>query len=214
MRPASRRPAPLLLWLFLLETIAVLLIAPGDWMRDVIRTEHEWLWHGMGTESAAWIERTARAWYTETVVDSGALDATYNHLLPTPEERRRSRGLENLGARGWFPLVESRLDALFATVYQVAVRLALLLCWLPFLAITAVPAVLDGMMAWRIRQQSFAYTSPVMHRLAMRAAAWSCAALVLILFAPFPVSPTVFPVLGVVLTLALARIAANTQKRV
>lgn len=213
MTRATRRPASVLLWLFLIEAIVVLLLIPGHWMREVVRTEHEWLWRGMGPESATWVEGTALTWYTGAVVDTGTLDATYNHLLPTPEQISHGQGMEHIGDQ-WFPLVESRLEALFATTYQVFVRLALLVSWLPFLAITAVPAVLDGMMAWRMRRQSFAYTSPVVHRFAMQVAAWSCAALVLILFVPFPVSPTVFPILGVVLTLALARIAANTQKRV
>ena len=212
MTQTRRHRVSILLWLFLIEAVVVLVLIPGNWMREVIRTEHVWLWRGMGAE-AAWVERTALGWYTGAVVDTGALDATYNHLLPTPEQIARGRGMEHIGDQ-WFPLVQSRLEALFATIYQVFVRLALLVAWLPFLAITAAPAVLDGMMAWRIRQQSFAYTSPVVHRFAMETAAWSCAALALILFVPFPVTPSVFPILGVVLTLALARIAANTQKRV
>ena len=213
MTRATKRPVSIVLWLFVIEGIVVLLLIPGHWMRDVIRTEHDWLWRGMGAESAAWVEHTALDWYTGAVIETGTLDATYNHLLPTPEQISHAHGMEHIGDH-WFPLVESRLDALFATIYQVFVRLALLVSWLPFLTITAAPAILDGMMAWRIRQQSFAYTSPVVHRFAMQAAVWSCAVLVLILFVPFPISPTVFPILGVVLILALARIAANTQKRV
>lgn len=211
---AARRPLPVAMWLCLAQLIVILLLVPGEWMQRVNATEHEWLWRDLSPETAAWVEHKAIGWYNGVIVESGALDATYDHLIPTESQRRRSQGLEQLGQSGWFPLVESRLQATFATVYQVFVRLALITAWLPFFAITAAPAVLDGMMAWKIKQAGFAYASPVVHRLALQTVLWSLVALVSLLIAPLPISPAVLPLFGIVIPIALGQVAAHTQKRV
>lgn len=211
---AARRPLPVAMWLCLAQLLVILLLVPGEWMRRVNATEHEWLWRDLSPETAAWVERRASDWYNSAIVESGALDATYDHLIPTESQRQRSHGLEELGRTGWFPLVENRLQALFATVYQVFVRVALIAAWLPFFAITAVPAVLDGMMAWKIKQASFAYASPVVHRIARQTLLWSLVALGTLLIAPVPISPAVLPLFGIVIPISLGQVAAHTQKRV
>lgn len=210
---APRRPLAAALWLLLFQLLIVLLLVPGDWMRQVIAKEHAWLWEDMSQPTAEWIEQKALAWYDRSVVRSGFLDATYNHLIPTEAQRAQSRGMENIGTT-WFPLVESRLQAFFSTVYQIFLRLALLLAWLPFFTITAIPAVLDGMMAWKARQASFAYASPVMHRVSLHVVLWSMWSLLVLLIAPVPISPAVLPAFGIVIPLALSFMTAHTQKRV
>lgn len=211
---AVRRPLPLAVWLCLAQLLVILLLVPGAWMQRVTATEHEWLWRHMSPETATWIEHKATGWYNGAIVESGALDATYDHLIPTESQRQRSWGMENLGQSGWFPLVENRLQAVFSTVYLVFVRLALIAAWLPFFAITAFPAVLDGMMAWKVKQASFTYASPVMHRVALQTVLWSLVLLVTLLIVPAPISPAVLPLFGIVIPVALGQVAAHTQKRV
>ncbi len=213
MPSQNKKSTPLFIWIILIEVVVILLIITESWMQRVVHTEHGWLRDSMGETQAAWIEKTATTWYNEIVVETGALKATYNFLLPTREQIDASTGAEHLGDH-WFPLVLSRLQALFAVLYQMFVRLALMLSWLPFIVIASVPAILDGMMTWRIRRCSFVNTSTVVHRMAMNVTGWSVVALILALFVPLPVSPAFFPIVGIIIIIATVQVTANTQKRI
>lgn len=213
MTPGGQRSIPAALWLFFAELLLIVLLVPGGYMRNVVDTEQRWLFQDLSNDTALWVQGKAVNWYTHSVVQSGLLDATYDHLVPNQAQRDRSGGMRNLGYDTWFPTVESRLQAIFAAVYQIFQRLALLTAWAPFLAITAVPAVFDGMVRWRIRRETFAFTSSDLHHVASTTVTWTLWAVPLLLFLPAPVSPNIIPILAIILPMALAHIVVHTPKR-
>lgn len=179
-----------------------------------MRSENRWIKERMGHESALWIEKKANRWYTATVVDSGFLRAAYRHMLPGEEEKRRSGALKPLGERVYFPYVEARLKVFFYSLYQIFARIALLLTWLPFLLIVALPAVMDGMLSRRIRRLTFAYNSPLVHAYAAAVLTYCAATLLLALFAPLPLPPEFFPFALSTMALAVAFMSAHAPKRI
>lgn len=210
-KPSSRAWA---VWILFIEILIVAVIVPSTWTENVIRTENAWVKDRMGSGSSVWIERTAARWYTAAVVDSGFLEASYRHMLPSEEEKRRSRGLEGLGERTVFPYIESRLKVFFYTVYQLFARSAVLLAWLPFLLIVAAPAVVDGILLWRARRLTFAYNSPLVHRYATATIGYGFIILLLALFAPIALPPEFFPFVLSTMALGAALMAAHAPKQI
>ncbi len=202
------------LWFFFIEIIAIAILVPSSWTENTIRSESQWIRARMGRESAVWIETTAARWYNRVVVETGFLNAAYRHLLPSEAEKKRSRGLEHLGEKVYFPYIEARLNVFFYTVYQLFARLALLIAWLPFLLIVAVPAVMDGMLSRRIRRLTFAYNSPLVHGCAAAAVMYAAVLLFLSLFAPVAVPPEFFPIVLSTIALAAAFMSAHAPKRI
>lgn len=201
------------LWFFI-EIIVIAVLVPSSWTEDIIRSENHWVRERMGSESAVWIETTAARWYNRVVVETGFLSAAYRHLLPSEDEKKKSRGLEHLGEKVYFPYIEARLKVLFFTVYQLFARLMLLIAWLPFLLIVAVPAVMDGMLSRRIRRLTFAYNSPLVHGYAATAVVYAAVLLFLSLCAPLPLPPEFFPIVLSTMALAAAFMSAHAPKRI
>lgn len=201
-------------WILFVEILLVAVLVPSTWTENAIRTENQWVRDRMGSDSAAWIERTATRWYTATVVDSGFLEAAYRHMIPSEEEKRRSRGLEGLGERTVFPYIEARLKVFFYTVYQLFARFAVLLAWLPFLLIVAAPAVIDGILSWRARRLTFAYNSPLVHRYATVTIGYGFLILLIALFAPIALPPEFFPVVLSTMALAATFMTAHAPKQI
>lgn len=201
-------------WILFVEFLLIAVLVPSTWTENAIRTENGWVKSRMGHDSAEWIERKSTVWYTALVVDSGFLDAAYRHMLPSEEEKRRSKGLERLGEQVVFPYIEARLKVFFYTMYQLFARLALLVTWLPFLMIVAVPAIIDGMLLWRIRRLTFAYNSPLVHGYATVTVGYGFLILLIALFAPIALPPEFFPFVLSTMALASAVMAAHAPKRI
>lgn len=202
------------LWFLFIEIIMVAILVPSSWTEDTIRSENLWVKERMGHESAVWIEAMAARWYNRAIVESGFLNAAHRHLLPSEEEKKRSRGLEHLGEKVYFPYIEARLKVFFYAVYQLFARFALLIAWLPFLLIVALPAVMDGMWSRRIRRLTFAYNSPLVHSYAAAIAMHCVIVLLLSLFAPVPLPPEFFPIILSTMVLAVAFMSAHAPKRI
>jgi hypothetical protein len=213
MSDPDRNTVPLIAWVLLLELIVILFLVTGSWMHGVAQTENESLKSLMGEKQTQWIKDKAAVWYQESIISPGVIDSTYNMFVPTSTKKTETSGVEKI-TEVWSGIVQARLDGFFTMVYQVLVRLALMLSWSPFMAIVCIPALLDGAMTWRIRQHSFANTSVMVHRLAMRVTGWSMTIMVAALFLPFPVSPLLFPVTGIVIIISAVQMTINTQKRV
>ncbi|WFO14537.1 DUF4400 domain-containing protein (plasmid) [Edwardsiella ictaluri] len=157
----------LVVWLLVIETVMILLLIPGDWTDKAIKRESVLVEKSLGIESRHWIQSKASEWFKESVVDSGFYDGMHRTLIPSEEERLKSRGMQNMGG-GWFSWVKGRIDALVSIIYQFYTRVALLLAWAPYMLILFAPAVYDGVMTWKIKRTNFDYASPVLHRYSVR----------------------------------------------
>jgi hypothetical protein len=109
--------------------------------------------------------------------------------------------------------VAGRLKVIWAAVYQVLQRLAMLAAWWPFLGLLLTAAAGDGWLRRRIRQAGFAYASPLVHAYALRGIAGLVIGASVVLLLPIPLPALGVPLVGTLLALLLAAAVANAQKQ-
>ena len=202
----------LLIWL--LEIILVAGFVSDEWAREIQAVEDKMLIDYFGAKKDAEIRQTSQLWFDGLFVRTGIRDSVYHYFIPTERERQMSKGFEDVGRNSLFPFIESRLNVLWDTVYQMIKRFIMACIWLPFLAVALVPFVIDGMIRRKISQTNFDYPSPMAHRYSLYAILGALYLVFIGLTLPFPVPPQSVPVGVFVVAYAMNVMLANTQKRV
>ncbi len=202
----------LLIWL--LEIILVASFVSDRWTREIQTTEDQMLSAYFGVEKDAEIRQTSQKWFDRLFVKTGIRENVYHYFIPTERERQLSKGFEEVGRYDLFPFIQSRLDVLWDTLYQMIKRLIMAWVWLPFLMVTLVPFAIDGLIRRKISQTNFDYPSPMAHRYSLYVILGAVYLLFMGLTLPFPVPPQSIPVGIFIVAIALNVIFANTQKRV
>ena len=85
----------------MLEIIAIGVLVPGDWTGRVISKEKQMIQNQLGAQTSYWIGQTSHGWYQSWVVDTQMEQSVRDFLIPTEEQRLRSKGMENMGGF-WF----------------------------------------------------------------------------------------------------------------
>ncbi|MCX7100891.1 MAG: DUF4400 domain-containing protein [Methylobacter sp.] len=202
----------LLIWL--LEIILVASFVSDRWTREIQTTEDQMLSAYFGIEKDAEIRQTSQKWFDRLFVKTGIRENVYHYFIPTERERQLSKGFEEVGRYDLFPFIQSRLDVLWDTLYQMIKRLIMAWVWLPFLAVTLLPFAIDGLIRRKISQTNFDYPSPMAHRYSLYVILGAVYLLFMGLTLPFPVPPQSIPVGIFIVAFALNVLLANTQKRV
>ncbi len=202
----------LLIWL--LEIILVASFVSDRWTREIQTTEDQMLSAYFGVEKDAEIRQTSQKWFDRLFVKTGIRENVYHYFIPTERERQLSKGFEEVGRYDLFPFIQSRLDVLWDTLYQMIKRLIMAWVWLPFLMVTLLPFAIDGLIRRKISQTNFDYPSPMAHRYSLYVILGAVYLLFMGLTLPFPVPPQSIPVGIFIVAIALNVIFANTQKRV
>lgn len=208
-----KKPWLLVAWLLVIELLVILLLIPGDWTDRVIKRESALVEQSLGIKTRNWIHEKASNWFRSSIIDSGFYQGMYHTLIPSEEERKRSKGMEEMG-KGWFDWVKGRMEALVNVIYQFYTRVALLAAWAPYMLILFVPAVYDGIMTWRIKRTNFDYASPVLHRYSIRGAIWLITGLFIAFFAPIAINPIIIPMTMMTCCVLIGVSFGNLQKRV
>ncbi len=202
----------LLVWL--LEIILVAGFVSDDWARDIQTVEDNSLIAYFGVEKEAEIRQASQQWFDRLFVNTGIRESVYRYFIPTERERQLSKGFEEVGRHDLFPFIQSRLDVLWGTLYQMIKRFIMAWVWLPFLAVTLLPFAIDGLIRRKVSQTNFDYPSPMAHRYSLYIMLGAVYLLLMGLTLPFPVPPQAIPVGVFIVALALNVLLANTQKRV
>ena len=202
----------LLIWL--LEIILVASFVSDRWTREIQAAEDQMLIAYFGVEKDTEIRQTSQKWFDRLFVTTGIRESIYRYFIPTERERQLSKGFEEVGRHDLFPFIQSRLDVLMDTLYQMIKRLIMAWVWLPFLAVTLIPFALDGLIRRKVSQTNFDYPSPLAHRYSLYVILGAVYLLFMGLTLPFPVPPQSIPIGIFVVAFALNVLLANTQKRV
>ena len=202
----------LLIWL--LEIILVASFVSDRWTREIQAAEDQMLIAYFGVEKDTEIRQTSQQWFDRLFVKTGIRESIYRYFIPTERERQLSKGFEEVGRHDLFPFIQSRLDVLMDTLYQMIKRLIMAWVWLPFLAVTLIPFALDGLIRRKVSQTNFDYPSPLAHRYSLYVILGAVYLLFMGLTLPFPVPPQSIPIGIFVVAFALNVLLANTQKRV
>ena len=202
----------LLIWL--LEIILVASFVSDRWTRDIQAAEDQMLIAYFGVQKDAEIRQTSQKWFDRLFVRTGIREGVYRYFIPTERERQLSKGFEDVGRDDLFPFIQSRLDVLMDTLYQMIKRFIMAWVWWPFLAFILVPFAIDGLIRRKVSQTNFDYPSPLAHRYSLYLMLGSVYLLFMGLTLPFPVPPQSIPVGIFIVAFALNVFLANTQKRV
>lgn len=202
------------LMIWLLEVVLVASFVSDRWSREIQLSEDRMLMAYFGVEKESEIRHTAQHWFDQLFGRTGIRESIYRYFIPTEHERQMSKGFEDVGRYDLFPFIQSRLDVLWDTVYQMIKRLVIAYVWLPFLVATLLPFAIDGLIRRKISQTNFDYPSPMAHRYSLYAILASLYLLLMSLTLPFPIPPRSLPVGVFVSSLAINVLLANTQKRI
>ena len=202
------------LMIWLLEVILVASFVSDRWTREIQATEDRMLIAYFGTKKEAEIRHTAQHWFDQLFVRTGMRESVYRYFIPTERERQISKGFEDVGRNDLFPFIQSRLDVLWDTVYQMIKRFVMACAWLPFLAVAILPFAIDGLIRRKVSQTNFDYPSPMAHRYSIYVMLGALYLLLMGLTLPFPVPPQCMPIGIFIVAWAMNTLLANTQKRV
>ncbi|OQW67935.1 MAG: hypothetical protein BVN35_20055 [Proteobacteria bacterium ST_bin11] len=202
------------LMIWLLEVILVASFVSDRWTREIQVTEDRMLIAYFGVNKELEIRYTAQEWFDDLFVRTGIRQSVYRYFIPTERERQMSKGFEDVGRHDLFPFIQSRLDVLWDTVYQMIKRFVIACVWLPFLAVAMLPFAIDGLIRRKISQTNFDYPSPMAHRYSIYIMLGALYLLLMGLTLPFPVPPQSLPVGIFIVAWSMNVLLANTQKRV
>ena len=202
------------LMLWLLEVILVASFVSDRWTRELQRAEDRMMIGYFGAYKESQISHTAQRWFDRLFVTTGIRDSVFRYFIPTERERQMSKGFEDVGRNDLFPFIESRLNVLWDTIFQMIKRLTTACIWLPYLAASLLPFVVDGLVRRKISQTNFDYPSPMAHRYSLYLILGALYLLLVSLTLPFPIPPQAVPVGVFGVAYAVNVLLANTQKRV
>lgn len=197
----------------MIQIVVVLSLIPGDLPRKAVIKELEMVHHSLGAETQVWVSDHAERWYQEYMLDSGVYESVYYHLIPTEAEKAKSRGMENMG-EFWFNWLEGRLKVIALMIYHFMVRFAILMIWSPYMLLLLIPALYGGVMDRKIKQSNFDYSSPIIHRYAVRFTGWIILLSILLMLAPIAIPPLYMAFTMMLLSILIGMAIGNTQKRI
>ncbi|MBD9356225.1 DUF4400 domain-containing protein [Methylomonas albis] len=202
------------LMLWLLEMILVASFVSDRWTPELQRAEDRMMIGYFGIEKESQISHTAQRWFDRLFVSTGIRESVFRYFIPTACERQMSKGFEDVRRHDLFPFIESRLNVLWDTIFQMIKRLTTACIWLPYLTAALLPFVIDGLVRRKISQTNFDYPSPMAHRYSLYLILGVLYLLLVSLTLPFPIPPQAIPMSVLAVAYAVNVLLANTQKRV
>lgn len=201
-------------WLFI-QIFMIMILIPSSWLGEVVDQEDAWLYEALGNGSAMYVEEQGYAWYRAIFIDTGINDYVASIFFMTEQQRTAAVGLQNFGQELYFPWLEGRAEALVFLLVQMFERLAQVYLWIPYAFIIIIPAIWDGYMVWKIRQYTFEYSSPFMHRVSINTTRLIFMVITLGLFIPLPIHPYIIPTLLIfVLPVMMIALVSNLPKSI
>lgn len=198
--------------IFLLEICVTALIISPDFIRSELADEQQHVVNVLGPRVEHDLREESASYFRASLVDTGVVRASYDMLVPTEDQRRRSVGMEELGGKA-FVWVNDRLDAFWNSVYQMFYRICVLLAWAPAILPLALPAIVDGVMVREIKKRTYGYASPVRYHAMTHALMFLVMAIPIYVAFPIAVTPILIPIWAVMVCLCLMVFTANIQKR-
>ncbi len=202
------------LFMLILELTGIMVLFPAQAVKESVATEKKEIIELMGRESATEIYTFAKENYEALVIESGAYHAVYRFFVPTEEQKRASKGMEQLGTReGWFDWVTERIEVCCLVFYEFLVRIGTIKVWFPYMLILIIPAIGSGILERKVKQSNFDYSSPLIAKAAFNLMIYTALAFVMLVFLPVPFPPVMVPILMLAMCLLVGHAIGNIQKR-
>lgn len=203
-----KTPFYALAMVFILNLVLAITLYPSGWYKNVVEKESVAI-HENINEADALLNAINES-FKNRVLKSGVLTALQQHFIGPQIHTKGGQIMSSLLTE----YISSRLEVFQYVAYVTILRLKVLLFWLPFVAIFAIPALYDSFNMWQIRKTSFDYPSPFYNFYASEIATLMSYVVILFIFIPFPLPHMLFPLYLFAVALLLSFAIAHSQKRI
>lgn len=201
-----------LLWLILLlvSFIAMPLMIKQQTIMARVMGELEMIQSVFGAEDTSKLAHSATVWYNALFVDTGLIDSTSKAHVSQSE--KDTGQIFFGGAVRITDVTNGYLLSFAAQAYAMMIRLFIILSWLPYIFPFMLAVVVDGMVARKIKFESFGFSSPIAYSLALHAIIVIVFFPTLYLLLPIPVTPLFMPFWALAIALPVSMLIGNTQR--
>jgi hypothetical protein len=168
---------------------------------------------GLVNDAAAAVAARAQAWYERLLVATGLVEASYRLILPNAADVERAGALAPLTTLPLWSWVAGRLKVIWAALYQLLQRLAMIGAWWPFLLLVLFAAIGDGWLRRRRRQAGFGYPSPLVHTYALRSLQVLALLTGVVLLLPLPLPTIGGPLIGTLVAALVDTLIVQAPKQ-
>lgn len=201
------------LFIFVMELLLLVTFASPEMVTRVMAREGVSIENSLGTSTLRELDKRTSESFDSLVISSGLYADMWHTLIPTEDEKRASGKLQNTG-KGLFKWMEDRLNVCMFLFFQFLERLHLMGLWFPSSVLVFLASLYSGFTLRRIKQGSFAFSSPTAHRSGIRAILIIVTLLPLYFLFPSPITPYLYPCLNILWAFMLMTIIANIAKRI
>lgn len=208
-------PRSRIMWfvvVLLIQLFVVGVLVPEDFLLRQVDAERTQTAQWFGDDMASRLVESTNDRFERWFVDSGFVAAVHRHLIPTREERERESGMDGI-ADTVFPFVEKRLEVLWTIIYQSLQRAQLMAMWAPYMLPVLLPALWHGFAVRRVKQLSYGYAAPNRFHAAAIVLGFMVALVPAYLMAPLAIPPSVVPLWGGGVAIAIVVLVSNLQKQ-
>jgi hypothetical protein len=185
------------------------LLRSGESMERFVTGEIQQTRQAMGKRAADMVVGFANSIFEGTPLTVVAHAAKTASL--SDEDKKLSRKVAGPGGAIMGSLFNSYMQGLVLQSYIVAMRLAIVLIWLAFLAPLFIAAVYDGLMLRNVKMSEFGSLRPATFTLAGMVVIPVIALPVLYLVLPFSLSPLLAPAWAAFVAMPLSILVSNSQ---
>ena len=199
--------------IFIFELLFLVLFMTPERVTRVMAVEGIKIQSSLGVKTLRELDKRTSESFNAIMIDSGLYADMWHTLIPTEDEKKASGSLRNTGS-GLFRWIEDRLNVCMFLFFQFLERLHLMGLWFPSSCLVFLASIFSGLLLRRIKQGSFAFSSPTAHRSGIRVILVMVTLLPLYFMFPTPITPFLYPCLNILWALMLMTIIANIAKRI
>lgn len=201
-------------FLSLCVMVFIIFFMDSFWIEKQIINETESIEGALGIKTKRMLVSEADRWYAALVKESGVESTSYNMFMPKTRHDLDPALLYN--SRFFDNYVEPTIDKFWMQMYQAILRLSLFKTWFLLCVPLVLAAMVDGMMARKVKQHTFGFTSPFRYRFSLYSLELSLVFIVIYLSLPISLEFSAWVPLAWFLSMAvsLTVLMSNMQKRV
>lgn len=185
------------------------LIRSGDSMQQYLQQEIAQTQSAMGERAGTLVIEFADSLFNNSPLSAGANVA--RSLQQNKHQMQLSAKVAGIGGAYMSSVFNSYMQGLMMQTYVVAMRLAIVLFWLVFVAPMLVASIYDGLMMRSVKFAEFGSMRPATFTLAGMLVIPALVTPVLYLVLPFHISPNLAPVWAAAVVLPLSVLVSNSQ---
>lgn len=180
----------------ILVFIGLTILMSSDWITQTIHRERIANQTLLGHEHANAAFAGATDLFTQWFVETGIQRTSFELFVPDQGRLDASGAMANVGSPVW-AWTADRIEAFWALIYQIMVRVYTVLQWWPFMILVLLPIIIDGILTRRINSYTFSLTSTHVHGIAVKSALGVIVIYLALMVLPVFVHPSWFP--GIIL---------------